>query len=112
MMGIPLVLIEKLFSISFTFFKILGYFIFTAALLTCMYICITIAALMGVNESNAWAFNYFTSFSIDFFMINPLLNYIKVSIYQWSILYTHFIAVLIQKILKDKVENALKDEIK
>jgi hypothetical protein len=44
-------------------------------------------------------------------MINPLLNYLKVSIYQWAILYTHIFAVLIQKALKDKVENALKDEI-
>jgi hypothetical protein len=85
MMGIPLIIIEKIFLIGKTFFKILGFFVFLIALLTCTYISITIAALMGVNQSNAWAFNYITSFSIDFFIISPFKNFLLVSIYCWAV---------------------------
>lgn len=76
-----------------------------------MYVCLTISALMGISESNRWAFNYFSSFSLDFFMINPIVNFIKVSLYEFSIKSTTFIAKIIYKLLKNQIENALKDEI-
>jgi hypothetical protein len=66
---------------------------------------------MGISESNRWAFNYFSSFSLDFFMINPIVNFIKVSLYEFSIKSTTFIAKIIHKLLKNQIENALKDEI-
>jgi hypothetical protein len=84
-MGVPLGIIEKLFSIKYTIFKLMGYLIFSGALGICMYASLTIAALMGVSESNQWAFNYFSSFSIDFFMINPVVNYVKISLYYFSL---------------------------
>jgi hypothetical protein len=98
-MGVPLVIIEKLFSIKYCIFKLFGYAIFTGALLVCMYSSLTIAALMGVSEANQWAFNYFSSFSIDFFMVNPSVNYAKISLYYCSLRSTNFISKLIQKAL-------------
>lgn len=109
LLGVPLTIIEKLFSLKYVVFKILGYIIFTSTLITCMYICLTISALMGISESNEWAFNYFSSFSMDFFMINPIVNLIKVSLYEFSIKSTTFIAKIIYKLLKNHIEIALKD---
>jgi hypothetical protein len=84
-MGIPLGIIEKLFTVKYCAFKLFGYLIFSTALLVCIYSSLTIAALMGVTESNQWAFNYFSSFSLEFFMINPIFNYFKISIYFMSL---------------------------
>lgn len=35
----------------------------------CFYVCLTAAALMGVDESNQWAVNYMTAFCADTFMM-------------------------------------------
>jgi hypothetical protein len=94
-MGIPLGIIEKLFSIKYCVFKLLGYIIFAGALLICIYSSLTIAALMGVSKANQWAFNYFSSFSIDFFMFNPGFNYAKISLYYCSLKSSNFIAKII-----------------
>jgi hypothetical protein len=95
LMGIPLGIIEKLFSLKYNVTKLFGYIIFSATLIICMYSTITIAALLGISESNKWAFNYFTSFSLDFFMINPMVNYIKISLYYMSLKSANFFSKLI-----------------
>jgi hypothetical protein len=56
---------------------------------------LTLAALMGVEAANLWAFNYFTSFSLDFFLVAPLTNYFKVSLYFFSITSTNLLAKLL-----------------
>jgi hypothetical protein len=81
---IPLTLLEKLFSLDNKCFKLAAYLLFSSLLLVCIYSSLTIASIIGAEKSNEWAFNYFTSFSMDFFMINPIINFIKISVYQIS----------------------------
>ena len=71
-----------------------------------MYISLAGAALMGISEANQWAFNYFTSFSLDFFMVAPLINYLKVGLYQYSVNSTTFISQIIYLLIKGHIENA------
>jgi hypothetical protein len=61
---------------------------------------------MGIDEANSWAFNYFTSFSLDFFFVSPLSNYFKVSLYYFSLSSTNILAKIIIFALKKSVENA------
>jgi hypothetical protein len=73
----------------------LAYLIFSSAISACIYASLTLAALMGVEAANFWAFNYFTSFSLDFFLLNPLSNYIKVFFYYLSMKSTNLLAKII-----------------
>jgi hypothetical protein len=95
LLGVPLFIIEKLFSVSYKGCKVFAYIIFSGCLLTCIYASLTLAALMGVEAANLWAFNYFTSFSLDFFLVAPLTNYFKVSLYYFSITSTNLLAKLL-----------------
>jgi hypothetical protein len=52
LVGVPLGIIEKLFSINYCIFKLAGYLIFSGATLVCVYAALTLAALMGVSEAN------------------------------------------------------------
>jgi hypothetical protein len=94
-LGVPLFIIEKLFSISFTGCKVFAYMIFSGCLLASIYASLTLAALMGLEAANLWVFNYFTSFSLDFFLVAPLTNYFKVSLYFFSITSTSLLAKLL-----------------
>jgi hypothetical protein len=78
---IPLTLIEKLFSLENKYFKLTAYLLFSSLLLICIYSSLTIASIIGAEKSNEWAFNYFSSFSMEFFMVNPVINFFKVSLY-------------------------------
>jgi hypothetical protein len=69
--------------------------IFSGGLLVCIYSSLTLAALKEVEAANLWTFNYFTSFSLDFFLVAPLTNYFKVSLYYFSIASTNIIAKLL-----------------
>jgi energy-converting hydrogenase Eha subunit A len=84
-LGLPLIILETLFQIPSTVCKVFAYMIFSAGLILSFYISITLAALLGIDKANFWAFNYFTSFILDFFFINHISNYFKVSLYYISL---------------------------
>jgi hypothetical protein len=109
--SLPLKIIEKLFTIDNICTKFLGYLLFSSILLVCFYVSFTIAALVGIDKANEWAFNYLTSFSLDFFILNPLLGYILVSLYYFSEKKSNFIEIIINKLLKNKIQSAKNDEI-
>jgi hypothetical protein len=66
---------------------------------------------MGYEAANSWVFNYLSSFSIDFFIVQPISNYIKVTLYYFSINSNKFLAKIILFALKSSIENAINDEI-
>jgi hypothetical protein len=66
---------------------------------------------MGYEAANSWVFNYLTSFSLDFFIVQPISNYFKVTLYYFSINSTNILARIILFGLKSSIENAINDEI-
>lgn len=44
------------------------------------------AALMGNDKSNEWTVSYFLSFSLDAFMVETLLNFLKLSLIRKELL--------------------------
>ena len=80
-LGIPMALVEKLFKLKNIIFKGLGTLIFLGTSLVALYASLTVAALMGVDESNNWVVNYLFSFVSEFSLVNPLVSLIKIQLF-------------------------------
>jgi hypothetical protein len=107
---IPVKIIEKIFSCESSCLKFFGYLIFSSILLVCYYVSFTIAALIGVEKANEWAVNYSTSFSLDFFVFNPLTGYFLVSLYYFTEQKSNCCSTALNKILKKVIDSAKLDE--
>jgi hypothetical protein len=66
------------FKIKNIIFKFLTVTLFIAINILCIYVSLTIAALMGLEKSTEWTISYVTSFISSFFMIGPITNYFKI----------------------------------
>ena len=84
-LGIPMTLIEKLFKSKNRILRIVGAGIFIGVILVCLYVSLTVAALVGVEKSNSWAVSYAFSFFSEFAFITPIVCIIKVKLFRFSL---------------------------
>lgn len=63
--AIPVLILTKLTGSKNKCVKIFGLIIAMAIYLICVFIIITAAALIGVDDSNIWMEEYFTAFMLD-----------------------------------------------
>lgn len=75
--AIPVAILTELFSHKNIIVKIIGYVIYLLIFLLSFYIMIVNAAIMGVEESNSWAYSYFISFIVDTFALEIFGGFFK-----------------------------------
>ena len=69
MLIVPVKLVSALLIRENRCLNIIGVIIFIGTMLLSLYVSLTTAALMGLEESNKWATNYASAFCTDTFMI-------------------------------------------
>ena len=75
--NIPLIILQILLRSSFFLLKSLGAILTIASILVSLYAILTVAALMGKDESTKWAINYVTSYISSQFFIVPISTFFK-----------------------------------
>ena len=81
LLSVPVIIVEKFFRSKSRIANFLGAFIFICVTLVSLYVSLTVSALLGIEEANKWAISYMISFFMEFALINPLICFVKVSLF-------------------------------
>ena len=92
-------IVEKLFKSKYRILKIVGVIIFIGATLVSLYASLTVAALMGVEDSNKWAISYLVSFFSEFAFISPIVCFVKIKLFNYALVNKFCLCGIIKKIL-------------
>jgi hypothetical protein len=78
---VPVVIVQKLLAATNKFIVGVGVVLFFAFSLVGLYVCLTVAALLGSERANEWAFNYVTSFLTNFCFSSPVICMAKLFLF-------------------------------
>jgi hypothetical protein len=73
-------IVQALFKIKKCVLKVFSTIIYISLNLLCFYVSLTVANLMGIDQSTEWTISYMTSFISSFFMIDPIINFFKINL--------------------------------